>query len=153
MAPGAHTRLFESAPDTQSDPQSPLLECLGDTFRDQGARMLYVRKTYYLPCFNHIRRVRAPCFRHPASLRDAAVTQFGIFPTFPAARGATRCPKGAKQVPRPPKATPKAPQNRSKINAGTHLGAQAAQEVQKVPTRAEMCPKSMQKLFFLNARL
>ena len=97
--------------------------------------MLYVRKTYYLLCFNHIRRVRAPCFHHPASLRNVAVTQFGIFPAFAAARGATRCPKGAprepKGAPRPPKATPGASKNRPKIDARTHLGAQAAQEVQK----------------------
>ena len=40
-------------------------------------------------------------------------------------------PRQPKWVPRPLKATPKAPQNRLKIAAGTHLGAQAAQEVQK----------------------
>ena len=32
VAPGAHTKLFESAPGAQSDPQSSLLGCLGDTF-------------------------------------------------------------------------------------------------------------------------
>ena len=53
--------------------------------------MLYVRKTYYLPCFYHIRRVRASCFQHPASLRNVAVTQFDIFLAFSVARGATRC--------------------------------------------------------------
>ena len=37
----------------------------------------------------------------------------------------------AKGTPRPPKGIPKASQNRTKIGAGTHLGAQTAQEVQK----------------------
>ena len=93
--------------------------------------MLYVRKTYYLRCFNHIRRVRAPCFHHPASLHNVVVTQFGIFPLFRppgAPLGAPREPKGA---PRSPKATPGASKNRPKSDARTHLGAQAAQEVQK----------------------
>ena len=40
-------------------------------------------------------------------------------------------PRQPKWVPRPPKAIPRAPQNRLKIAAGTHLGAQTAQEVQK----------------------
>ena len=93
-------RSSSRPPGAQSDPQSSLLGCPGDTFEGQGARMLYVRKTYDLPCFNHIRRVRAPCFHRPASLRNVAVAQLGIFPAFSAARGATQCPKEAQRVPK-----------------------------------------------------
>ena len=38
----AHKAL-RIAPGAQSEPQSPLLGCLGDTFRGHGATMLYVR--------------------------------------------------------------------------------------------------------------
>ena len=94
--------------------------------------MLYVRKTYYLVCFNHIRQVRTPCFHHPASLHNVVVAQFGIFLVFKAPGALSSAPREPKGTPRPPKAGPGASKNRPKIDAGTHLGAQAAQAVQKV---------------------
>ena len=66
---------------------------------------MYEKHIIFL-CFNHIRRVRAPCFPHPVSLRNVAVAQFGIFPAFSAAWGATRCPKGAQRSPKASQSRP-----------------------------------------------
>ena len=63
-----------------------------------------------------------------ATQRSHSSVFFPLFRPLGAPLGAPREPKGA---PRPPKATPGASKNRPKIDARTHLGVQAAQEVQK----------------------
>ena len=69
------------------------------------------------------------------STRPAFATQRShssvFFPLFRPLGAPLGVPREPKEAPRPPKATPGASKNRPKIDARTHLGAQAAREVQK----------------------
>ena len=93
--------------DAKKEPKSSLLGAPGDTFRRKNARLLYSRKTYYLLCFNHIKKVRAPPFSSPKAPRKRTRRRERSFRPFWAAWDATRWPEARQRRQKGPQNHPR----------------------------------------------
>ena len=154
MAPGAHTTAPKSLQGARSGLRGSLLEGLGATFGAHSGAMLYVRKTYYLLCFNHIRQGLGILFSAAGEASRRRGHTVRSFSLFLGRLGRHAAPKGR---PKGPQGLPKPLREHPKILLNSMLGPiwapRPPRRCKKVPTRLETCPKSMQKLFSLNARL
>ena len=111
VAPGAHTTAPKSLQGARSGLQGSLLKGLGATFGGQSGAMLYVRKTYYLSCFNHIRQGLGILFSvagEASQRRGHTVRSFSLFSGRLGRHAAPKArPKGPQGPPKPPQKHPK----------------------------------------------
>ena len=134
VAPGAHTTAPKSLQGARSGLRGSLLEGLGATFGGQSCAMLYVRTTYYLLCFDHIRQGLGIVFSaagEASQRRGDTVCSFFFFLSCLGRHAAPKGrPKGPQGLPKPP---PKHPKIVLKFRLGPTCAPKLSRRSKKVP--------------------